>query len=154
MILQSSSSTVIVPEKYLDEIYTTVLNDSISSEYSDEEKEEVYDRLKYTLGSLVVLLLPLSSSSLSRLLYLLREDVDWIFNDLYMILDIPEDLTRQLRLHYPSFRDFLLNKDRCRKFWVDKKEVYQILAASCIQLMSQILKKDICEIYTPGNQVC
>ena len=72
--------------------------------------------LKHTLGSLVVLLLPLSISSLSRLLQLLREDVDSRFNDLHAILDIPKDLTRPLRLHHPSFRDFLLNKDRCREF--------------------------------------
>jgi hypothetical protein len=49
--------------------------------------------LKHTLGSLVVLLLPLSTSLLSRLLYLPREDVDVTFNDLYMILDILEDPT-------------------------------------------------------------
>jgi hypothetical protein len=88
--------------------------------------------LKHTLGSIVVLLSPLSSSSLSRLLQLLREDIDSTFNDLYAILAIPNDPTRQLRLHYPSFRDFLLNKDRCGEFWVDEKEAHQILATSCI----------------------
>jgi len=35
---------------------------------------------------------------------------------------------------------------------VDEKEAHQILAASCIQLMSQTLKKDICEMHTPGSQ--
>jgi hypothetical protein len=121
-------------------------------EYSDEEKEEVFDMLKHTLGSIVVLLLPLSTSSLSRLLHLLREDVDRTFEDLYTIVDIPEDPTRLLRLHHPSFRDFLLNKDRCGEFWVDEKEAHQILATSCIQLMSRTLKKDICEIHAPGSQ--
>ena len=108
--------------------------------------------LKYTLRSIVVLLSPLSTSLLSRLLHLPREDIDRTFEDLYAILDIPEDLTRPLRLHHPLFRDFLLNKDRCGEFWVDEKEAHQNLAARCIQLMSQTLKKDVCELYAPGYQ--
>jgi hypothetical protein len=151
-ILKNSSSTITVPEKHLNEIYLAVLKHSISLDYSDKEKEEVCDMLKHMLRSIVVLLLPLSTSALSRLLQLSREDIDSTFNDLYTILDIPNDLTCQLCLHHPSFCDFLLNKDRCRDFWVDEKEAHQILATSCIQLMSQILKKDICEMYAPGSQ--
>ena len=83
-ILKGSSSIITAPEKHLDEIYLTVLKHSISSEYSDEEKEAVYYMLKHTLGSIVVLLLPLSSFSLSRLLHLPREDVNQTFEDLHL----------------------------------------------------------------------
>jgi hypothetical protein len=151
-ILKVSISAVTAPEKHLNEIYLAVLKHSISLDYSEKEKEKAYDMLKHTLGSIVVLLSPLSTSSLSRLLHLLREEVDQTFDDLYAILNIPEDPTRQLRLHHPSFRDFLLNKDRCGEFWVDEKEAHQILAAGCIQLMSQTLKKDICEMHDPASQ--
>jgi hypothetical protein len=151
-ILKGSSSAITAPEKHLNEIYLAVLKHSISSDFSDEEKKEVYDMLKHTLGSLVVLLSPLSTSSLSRLLQLPREDVDSTFSDLHAILNIPKDPTRQLRLHHPSFRDFLLNKDRCGEFWVDEKETHQALANRCIQLMCQTLKKDICELHAPGSQ--
>ena len=39
------------------------------------------------------------------------------------VLDVPKDQTQPLRLHHPSFRDFLLDSDRCKdpKFWVDEK---------------------------------
>jgi hypothetical protein len=84
--------------------------------YSDEEIEKVCDMLKYTFGSIVVLLSPLSASLLSRLLHLPREDINRTFEDLYAILDILKDLTRLLCVHHPSFRDFLLNKDRCGDF--------------------------------------
>ncbi|KUJ12749.1 uncharacterized protein LY89DRAFT_687710 [Mollisia scopiformis] len=151
-ILNGSSSTVTAPEKHLNEIYLAVIKHSISLDYSDEEQEEAYDMLKNTLGSVVVLLSPLSAFSLSRLLHLPREEVDQIFEDLYAILDIPEDPTYPIRLHHPSLRDFLLNKDRCEDFWVNEKEAHQILAAGCIQLMSQTLKKDICEMHAPGSQ--
>jgi hypothetical protein len=152
IILKGNSSGITVPGKHLDEIYLTVLKHSISSKYSDEEKEEVCDMLKHTLGSLVILLSPLSTSSLNRLLHLPKEDVDQTFEDLYAILDIPENPTRPLRLHHPSFRDFLLNKDRCGDFWVNEKDAHQILATGCIQLMSQTLKKDICGMHAPGSQ--
>jgi hypothetical protein len=108
--------------------------------------------LRHTLGSIVVLLSPLSASSLSRLLHLPREDINQTFEDLHAIFDIPKDPTRPLHPHHPSFRDFLLNKDRCGNFWVDEKKAHQILATGCIQLMSQTLKKDICEIRIPGSQ--
>jgi hypothetical protein len=151
-LLKGSSSAITAPEKHLNEIYLAVLKHSIPSELSDEEKEEVCDMLKHMLGSLVVLLSPLSTSSLSRLLQLPREDVDSTFNDLHAILDIPKELTYPLRLHHPSFRDFLLSKDRCGDFWVDEKQAHHTLATSCIQLMSHTLKKDICEMHAPGSQ--
>ena len=151
-ILKGSNSAITAPEKHLNEIYLTVLKHSISSEFSDEEKEEVYGMLKHRLGSIVVLLSPLSISSLSRVLYLPREDINRTFEDLHAILDIPEDPTYPLRLHHPSFRDFLLSKDRCGDFWVDEKQAHYTLAASCIQLMSQTLRKDICEMHAPGSQ--
>ncbi|KUJ20839.1 HET-domain-containing protein [Mollisia scopiformis] len=152
VILQGSSSAVTVPEKHLNDIYLFVLKHSISSDYSDEEKKEACDMLKHILGSTIVLLSPLSTSALKRLLQVSKEDVDSTFNDLHSILDIPNDPVRQLRLHHPSFRDFLLSKDRCGDFWVDEKEAHQRLATNCIQLMSQALKKDICDIHAPGTR--
>ncbi|KAG9230375.1 heterokaryon incompatibility protein-domain-containing protein [Amylocarpus encephaloides] len=149
----SSSSTITEPEKHLNGIYLTVLKHSISSVYSDEEKKMAYDILKHTVGSIVVLLSPLSALSVSMLLHLSKEVVDQTFEDLYAILDIPENPTRPLRLHHPSFRDFLLNKERCEEFWVDEKEAHQKLATCCIKLISHTLKKDIYEMRAPGSQV-
>ncbi|KAF2115160.1 WD40-repeat-containing domain protein [Lophiotrema nucula] len=56
------------PEKQLDQIYTTVLRASIQQGYTDEEKAEVYDTLREVLGSVVLLLSPLSMESLSMLI--------------------------------------------------------------------------------------
>ena len=131
-ILKGSSITITTLENHLNKIYLAILKHLLSVEYSNKEREEVYNILKYTLGSIVVLLSPLSTSSLSRLLHIPREDINQTFEDLYTILDIPKDPTQPLRLYYHLFRDFLLNKDRCRDFWVNKKKVYQILVAGCI----------------------
>jgi hypothetical protein len=156
MVLGNSSSTSITdPEKHLNDIYLTVLKHSISSDYSDGEKEELYGMLRHVLGSIVILLSPLSVQSLSRLLRVSKQEVDLTLEDLHAILDSPEDQTRSLRLHHPSFRDFLLDKNRCgdSHLWVDEKQAHQRLADSCIQLISACLKEDICGVNIPGTFV-
>ncbi|KAG9245486.1 heterokaryon incompatibility protein-domain-containing protein [Calycina marina] len=152
-ILKTSSSSITGPEKHLNELYRDVLKHSMALDYSEEEQDDACNMLKRTLGSLVVLRTSLSALSLSRLLGLPKKEVYQTFADLHTILNIPDDSTHQLRLHHPSFRDFLLNKDRSGKFWVNEEETHQRIAARCIQLMSQTLKKDICDIHAPGSQV-
>ena len=152
MILESSSTAITAPEKHLNEVYITVLKHSISPDYTNEEKEESCRILRHSLGSIVVLLSPLSSHSLSRLLHVPENDIDQTLEGLHAILDIPDDQTRPLRLHHPSFRDFLLDKERCSdpNFWVDEKQAHRTLANSCIWLMSSSLKQDICGLDRPG----
>ena len=155
MVLESGSTTINAPEKHLNGIYLTVLRHSISPEYTPEEAEELRYRLKGLLGSIVTLLAPLSTQSLSKLVNTSQEEVDQILNDLHAILDIPKDKTCPLRLHHPSFRDFLLTKERCcdSNFQVDEKQAHQILADCCIRLMSTSLKQDICGQEAPGTLV-
>jgi len=106
--------------------------------------------LKSLLGSIVTLLSPLSTQSLSKLLSTTQDDVDQTLDDLHAILSIPEDPSFPLRLHHPSFRDFLFEKARCEEFWVDEKQAHQVLADRCMQLMSTSLKQDICGVDAPN----
>jgi hypothetical protein len=46
MILNNSSSTAIVSKKHLNKIYITIFKYSISTDYTDEEKEELYNKLR------------------------------------------------------------------------------------------------------------
>ncbi|KAH8598403.1 vegetative incompatibility protein HET-E-1 [Bisporella sp. PMI_857] len=155
MISEKSNTAINAPEKHLDDIYLTVLKQSISADFVLEEVEELRDIFKCLLGSIVTLFSPLSAQSLSKLLNISQEEVDQTLCDLYAILDIPKDKSRPLRLHHPSFRDFLLNNKRCRdsNFLVDEKQAHQTLANCCIQLMSMFLKQDICEQGAPGALV-
>ena len=151
-ILNGTGSTVTAPEKHLNEIYISVLKHSVSPEYTYEEKEELYHMLRQILGSIAILFSPLSVYSLNSLLCVTKEDIDQTLEDLHSIVDSPKDQTQPLRLHHPSFRDFLLNNDRCKdlNFWVDEKQAHQTLADRCIRLMSTSLKQDICGLHTPG----
>ena len=152
MILESSITSISAPEKHLDEIYITILSNSITTDYTKEERKEVYGMLKRILGSIVILSSPLSADSLGILLDTEKRDVDDTLEDFHSILDIPEKRTHPVRLHHPSFRDFLLSRNRCgdTNFWVDEKLAHQTLAESCIQLMSTSLKQDICGLDAPG----
>jgi len=152
-ILKGSGSTVTEPEKHLDEIYTTVLNNSVSPEYTDEEKKESYRMLRQILGSIVILYSPLSAHSLHKLLQVPKEDIDQTLEDLHSVLDIPKNQTQSLRLHHPSFRDFLLSNTRCREpdLLVDEKQAHQTLVDSCLRILLTCLKKDICGANSPGT---
>jgi len=152
VILRGSNSAPTAPEKHLDEIYTTVLKQSIPEQFIKEEKEEASYMLRRILGCIATLSSPLSALSLGRLLCIAKGDIDHTLDDLHSILDVPEDQTRPLRLHHPSFRDFLLDQKRCADpyFWVDEKQTHQTLAESCIRVMSTSLEQDICGLEAPG----
>jgi hypothetical protein len=152
VVIQSSGSTATAPEKHLNEIYTAVLGQSIPMEYTNEEREETYRMLRQVLGNVVVLFSTLSAYSLSKLLCVPSEEINQTVEDLHSILDVPKDQTRPLRLHHPSFRDFLLDKERCKdpNFWVDKQQTHQALTNDCIKLMSTSLNQDICGLVAPG----
>jgi len=136
------------PEGKLNEIYTAILTNSIRDGYDDQEKE----MLKVTLGTIAILFSSLSVVSLAKLLYIPKEDIYRALYDLRSILVVSEDQDHSIRLHHPSFRDFLFDKQRCRDqhFWVDEEEAHRILAVSCLRLMSEHLKRDICGLHSPG----
>jgi hypothetical protein len=102
------------------------------------------------LGTLAILLSTLPAWSLSKLLQVADENVEQSLEDLHAILNILVDPTQPLRLHHPSFRDFLLKKVRCdANFWVDEKQAHQKLLDGCIWLMVTSLKQDICGAGAP-----
>jgi hypothetical protein len=152
-LLEGSASTT--PEEHLNELYTAVLKKSIRPGYSIKEKETLYGMLQLILGSIVVLLSPLSANSLQKLLNITKQKVDQMLKDFHVILDIPKFDIFPLRLHHPSFRDYLLNKDRCQDpdLWVDEKQAHQRLTDRCIRLMSECLKQNMFGVDTPGMLV-
>jgi hypothetical protein len=150
-ILRNDGKAAAAPEKHLNEIYTTVLENSIQ-EYTDEEKEEQCSGIRYILGSIVALFSPLSAQSLDQLLDV-AEGVRPTLEDLHAILDIPNSQSRPLRLHHPSFRDFLLDQKRCGdRFYVDESSIHENLARRCLELMSASsgLRQDMCNLLDPG----
>jgi hypothetical protein len=78
-----------------------------------QENQQYYTTLRDVLGSSVTLFSPLSIEALSNVLLFQKRRVNRMLRYLHAILAIPTNNTQPLRLHHPSFRDFLLDKDRC-----------------------------------------
>ena len=152
LILEDGASGAKFPDNELGKIYIKVLINSVHPDTDDRDKKSFYKNLKKILGSIVVLHSPLSAYSLANLLGLDKEDVRQILLNLRSILDVPENPAFPIRLHHPSFRDFLLNSERCpdQQLRVDKYEAHAALTEACIQIMSKKLKKDICNLCLPG----
>ena len=137
----------------LDEMYSQVLIHSVMEYRDAEEKGELCERFRQIVGPIVVLFDVLSISALVSLLSIPIEDADLTLDPLYSVLDIPKHQHLPIRLVHPSFRDFLLDRERCEDeyFWVDQEKVHMSLAKNCLRLLSDILEKDICNLNNPGT---
>ncbi|OBT60069.1 hypothetical protein VE03_10528 [Pseudogymnoascus sp. 23342-1-I1] len=78
--------------------------------------------------------------------------------ELYDSLSTSSDLdtqktatTEEVRLLHLSFRDFLLDTEKCEKhpFWINEKKAHKKLAAQCLQRLFRGLKRDICNLQVP-----
>lgn len=138
------------PTGELDQMYTMIIQHSFKN--VQQNKSKVIELFKQVIGSLVVLSEPLSAAALARLLDLPIEWINRRLQSMHSVLNIPKDQSALIRLHHPSFRDFLLDKARCSnlEFWVDKTQMHRGLADKSIRLMSKSLRQDICVQKAPG----
>ncbi|KAI9771952.1 MAG: hypothetical protein M1839_002585 [Geoglossum umbratile] len=150
-ILGGDISTT-APEKGLDTIYLKVLQSSIYADFGEHETNKHCSTLREALGAIVTLFASLSIDSLAKLVDITAKDIDENLGDLHAILDIRKDTHLPIRLHHPSFRDFLLNRKRCDdpRFWVDESIAHGLMANNCIDLLSAELRRDICGLHEPG----
>lgn len=151
LILQGDT-TSLPPEKKLDEIYTTVLAYSFKGLYEEPENTDVLNLFRHAVGSIVVLFDTMSLASLTKLLDIPMSETKWTLNNLQSVLDVPMDNDGFIRLLHPSFRDFLLDADRCSnsRFVIDKNEAHGVIFRSCLRVMSNHLRRNMCGLQRPG----
>jgi hypothetical protein len=152
LILQSSSASL-PPEKKLDAIYNMILTHSIKAEHNEEEKTTLHSHFNNIVGSIVILFDTLSAQSLGKLLHIPVEQITQTLTHLHSILHVPNDDNGFIRLLHPSFRDFLLDRERCAdpQFRIKKEHAHQQLFRYCIQAMRDLpLQRDICQLHLPG----
>ena len=149
LILQGNANTT----EPLNKIYITVLKNSLRSNFSDQERNDLYEKLKEIIGGIVLLFSSVSAHSLAILINHPGENLRLMLDHLHSILDIPIGRAYPIHLHHPSFRDFFLDTKRCteRQLQVDGNSIHWVLASSCIRIMSEKLKKDICNLHLPGT---
>jgi hypothetical protein len=142
----SQSST-----KELDEMYMHILKYSII-EACDEDKEDIERLFKQIVGSIITLIDTLSTTALTRLLAVSSNEMKQTLEPLHSLLDIPQDETSPIKLCHLSFRDSLVDKNRCPdlEFWIDEKIAHNELFVRCLKLMLEHLTKDMCDLRLPG----
>jgi hypothetical protein len=72
IILEGKTFTL-APEQDLNNVYTTVLKNSIHEKHLEKKKKDRYSVLKRVLGTVVLLYSPLSIDLLPRLFYLAKD---------------------------------------------------------------------------------
>jgi hypothetical protein len=136
--------------KELDEMYKMIFkNLMINSQ--DEDNRDVARLFKQIVGSIIILFDSLSAPTLTEVLGVSPDEMNAILGPLHSVLNVPEDKASPIQLFHLSFRDFLLNKDRCPdQFWIDEKTAHNNLFDRCLNLMSARLRSDMCDLRLPG----
>ncbi len=142
------------PTSRLDNMYTQVLRYSVLRNKVDKEKDRLSKRFKQIVGPIVILFDVLTSQALANLLSTSESQLDVTLNSLHSVLNIPKDKSLPIRLLHPSFRDFLVDTQRCQdtNFGIDESMVHEDLAQSCLLVMSRFLKKNICSLKIPATR--
>lgn len=151
-LLKQECNGQLPPERRLDEIYTTVLAKSIQGEYSDAESQVLYEQFRRVVGPIIMLRNPLSITSLAELLGEKVAMLKSTLTSLSSVIDVSADDSNALGVLHPSFREFLLSRDRCLRpqFFIDEKLVHCQIYKRCLQVLLQNLRRNMCDLKDPG----
>ena len=127
----------------VDFLYTQILEQAATDMGTDEG---IYSRFKTVVGAVLLVFNPLSVRALSDLLRLSHTSTT--LRSLHSLLLIPEVPEDPIRIFHKSFPDFLTNPHRCRdeKFFVDPTIHHAEVLLSCLRLMKEKFKRNICNL--------
>jgi hypothetical protein len=128
----------------IDPLYTQVLEQAVDG--VDVGDEELHSCLKTIVGAVVLAFNPLSVKALSDLLRV--PGTSTILRPLHSLLLIPDSAEDPIRIYHKSFPDFLMDPMRCkgRWFFVDPSVHHRRILLSCLKLMGERLKRNICNL--------
>ncbi|KAH8679631.1 vegetative incompatibility protein HET-E-1 [Tricladium varicosporioides] len=154
LLLHETNGTI-EPARKLEEIYTTVLTNSVRGEYDKEETLRLRELFRQVVGPIILSPEPLSVSNLVRILGKDVNALNRTLSNLHSVLYVPEAESGTVRLLHPSFRDFLLDPKRCSnpQFYIDKKVVHREMYMNCLRVMTLYLRRDICNLRRPGADI-
>ena len=132
----------------VDQLYIRVLEHAFNDIHTDDS--QFYSHLQYILGTVLLIFNPLSVNGLSELLkrHQLSSHINSALRSLHSVLLVPDSLEDPILTLHKSFPDFLTDPKRCRdeRFFVDPKVHHAEIFFSCLGLMGERLKKNICKL--------
>lgn len=152
IVLQDNSAEQ-RPEQRLDKKYTQILESSVFGDCDEQERDLLSRHFRDIVGAIIVLFDSFSLSALKSLFSTFSETMNITLDPLKSLLNVPDDGNTPIRLLHPSFRDFLVNQERCQAshFWIDQKKTHHDVGERCLHLMTETLKRNICQLETPGT---
>lgn len=109
---------------------------------------EFFERLRLVVGSIALVLNPLSYADLATLLDITLASVRRSIRSLHSVLIVPKSDLELLRACHKSFPDYLTDPTRCTdmRFHIDPSAYHSKLGMCCLALMNKKLKKNICHL--------
>ena len=138
----------------IDLLYTQVLEQALS-----DGDRDFCQHFRLVTGAVVLIFQPLSVKALSDLLRNCgtMSRIYSILRALHSLLLIPEGIEDPLQIFHKSFPDFLMDPERCtdQQFFIDPLIYHREVLLSCLNLMKERLKRNICELddYIPLREV-
>jgi hypothetical protein len=129
----------------IDFLYTQVLEQALSGGDRD-----FCLHFKQVVGAVVLIFYPLSVRALSDLLRNCGT-TSRIYSTLrafHSLLLIPDGMEEPVQIFHKSFPDFILDPERCtnQNFFIDPSIYHTEVLLSCLNLMKEKLKRNICEL--------
>ena len=135
----------------IDSLYTEVLRQAyhnLDSDNEDPDNQEIFHHFRFVVGVVVLAFNPLSMKSMSCLLHDVDtpSDISITLKPLHSLLLVPEGIEDPIRVFHKSFPDFLTDPKRCQdiRFFVDPSVHHMEILLSCLHLMEERLKRNIC----------
>ena len=139
----------------IDLLYTQVLEQAVADVGTDEGDEEIHRHFKTVVGAVLLVVNPLSVRTLSDLLR--ESNIPTTLHSLHSPLLIPDGPEDPIHAFHKSFPDFLTDSKRCKdeRFFVDPLVHHAEILLSCLNLMRERLRKNICNLddYTVLSEV-
>jgi len=137
----------------IDILYTQVLGQAAND--VDVDKEKLDSHFRTVIGAVVLVFNPLSVMALSDLLGV--PCISAILRSLHSLLLVPTSKITPIQVFHKSFPDFLVDQSRCKdqRFFIDPPVHHMEILLSCLKLMKERLKKNICKLddYTTLSEV-
>ncbi|KAF9642837.1 hypothetical protein BDM02DRAFT_3192612 [Thelephora ganbajun] len=127
----------------LDSLYMSILQEA----FGDDDPEDDH-KIRSVLGAVILAANPLSPSAIATLLGFGVTDVFLRLSSVHSLLILQEDPDSPVRPFHKSFPDFIVDPTRCinGRFHVSPPNHHPELLAGCIELMNQMLEKNMCDL--------
>ena len=130
----------------VDQLYTRVLKHAFHNVQNSDT--QFYTHLRSILGTVLLIFNPLSIKGLSELLQRPHtpQSILSTTRSLHSVLLVPKNMQEPILTFHKSFPDFLTDPNRCedKLFLVEPTVYHAEILLSCLNLMRERLKKNIC----------